>query len=183
MPSQNRWEFYVQLFLFQLSQTFVNVAFRVLFSELIPPGSEVEWFGLQIILSCGTVSGHSFDSQGPSGNILGLSWNTRSAFGKTLNVRKTVWLTLEIHFAQVWINYVASGPLQNATHQLRFPLVISLIFLILPVVLEVCRGSFKTFEVDRKRWQRADNTASTKSTPSTSVDYAATVQTDTSDKA
>ncbi|KIX01250.1 uncharacterized protein Z518_08975 [Rhinocladiella mackenziei CBS 650.93] len=78
---KNRWEFYVQLFVISLSGSFVNASFRVLFSELIPKGSEVEWFGLQLILSCATV----------------------------------------------WINYVASGPLQSATHPLRFPLVLGLV--------------------------------------------------------
>ena len=55
---QKRWEFYAQLVLLQFSQALVNVSFRVLFSELIPKGSEVEWFGLQLILSCATVRGY-----------------------------------------------------------------------------------------------------------------------------
>jgi MFS-type transporter involved in bile tolerance (Atg22 family) len=52
---QNRWEFYVQNLLFTLSGSIVNAVFRVLFSELVPKGSEIEWFGLQVVLSCATV--------------------------------------------------------------------------------------------------------------------------------
>lgn len=52
---QNRWEFYVQLFVMFLSQALVNSSFRVLFSEMIPAGSEVRWFGMQLVLSCATV--------------------------------------------------------------------------------------------------------------------------------
>ena len=50
-----RWEFYVQLFVIQLSQALVNNPFRVLFSELMPVGNEVRWFGLQVVISCATV--------------------------------------------------------------------------------------------------------------------------------
>jgi hypothetical protein len=51
-----RWEYYVQLFVFQLSGAFANSSFRVLLAELIPIGSEIRWFGMQLVLSCATVS-------------------------------------------------------------------------------------------------------------------------------
>jgi len=41
--------------MFTLSGSIVNAVFRVLFSELVPKGSEIEWFGLQVVLSCATV--------------------------------------------------------------------------------------------------------------------------------
>jgi hypothetical protein len=107
----------------------------VLFAELIPCGSEVEWFGMQAILSCGTVSGAS------------PFWTQRGT--------KHASVTDEEPFStyQVWANYVASGPLQNATHQLRFPLVISLIFLTISVLVEVCRRTLKVFATDSQRWK------------------------------
>ncbi|KAK8098777.1 uncharacterized protein PG998_012018 [Apiospora kogelbergensis] len=52
---QYRWEFYVQNFIFYLSGAIVNSTFRVLYSELVPRGSEIEWFGLQVVISCATV--------------------------------------------------------------------------------------------------------------------------------
>lgn len=107
-----RWEFYIQIFLLQLAQAFVNGAFRVLLSEMIPIGSEIRWFGMQLVLSCGTV----------------------------------------------WVNYVASAPLQNATHQLRFPLVLSLAFLGMAIVLEAARVSLGVFRRDTERWRRIDKT-------------------------
>ncbi|KAK7963395.1 hypothetical protein PG988_010369 [Apiospora saccharicola] len=51
-----RWEFYVQNFVFYLSGAIVNSTFRVLYSELVPKGSEIEWFGLQVVISCATVT-------------------------------------------------------------------------------------------------------------------------------
>jgi hypothetical protein len=48
----------VQSFIFYLSNAIVNATFRVLYSEFIPKGSEIEWFGLQVVLSCATVSKH-----------------------------------------------------------------------------------------------------------------------------
>ena len=107
-----RWEFYVQILLLQLGQAFVNGAFRVLLSEMIPVGSEIRWFGMQLVLSCATV----------------------------------------------WINYVASAPLQNATHQLRFPLILSLVFLVVALVLEVARVSLGVFKRDAQKWRRRDHT-------------------------
>lgn len=55
---QYRWEFYVQNFIFYLSGAIVNSSFRVLYSELVPRGSEIEWFGLQVVISCATVMSH-----------------------------------------------------------------------------------------------------------------------------
>ena len=64
------------------------------------------WFGLQMILNCGTT----------------------------------------------WINYVATGRLQNATHELRFPLALCLVFFIVPLVLECMRATMSLFKKDRARW-------------------------------
>ena len=107
-----RWEFYFQHFIFQMSGAFVNASFRVLLAEMIPIGSEIRWFGMQLVLSCATV----------------------------------------------WVNYVASAPLQNATHQLRFPLILSLIFLALALVLELCRVSLPVFKADLLKWRQLDDT-------------------------
>ncbi|ETN36788.1 uncharacterized protein HMPREF1541_09066 [Cyphellophora europaea CBS 101466] len=112
---KNRWEFYVQLFIFQTSGSLVNASFRVLFSEMIPVGSEIRWFGMQLVLSCATV----------------------------------------------WVNYVASGPLQNVTHQLRFPLVISLIFLVFALSVESCRVTLPTFQADLRKWHDLDHGTAT----------------------
>jgi hypothetical protein len=54
---------------------------------------------------------------------------------------------------QAWVSYVTNAPLQNTTHQLRFPLVLCLIFLVIPVVIEVLRTTLKVFKKDMLRWQ------------------------------
>lgn len=54
--TEMRWEFYMQLLITNISGTLVNNAFRVTFSEMLPPGLEVRWFGMQLVLSCATVS-------------------------------------------------------------------------------------------------------------------------------
>lgn len=54
---------------------------------------------------------------------------------------------------QAWVSYVTNAPLQNTTHQLRFPLVLCLIFLVMPVVIEVLRRTLKVFEKDMLHWQ------------------------------
>lgn len=41
-----------------------------------------------------------------------------------------------------WITYVATGPLQNAKHDLRFPLTLCLIFFTMATALEATRSSF-----------------------------------------
>lgn len=107
-----RWEFYVQILLLQLAQALVNGPFRVLLSEMIPIGSEIRWFGMQLVLSNATV----------------------------------------------WVNYVASAPLQNATHQLRFPLILSVIFLVVALVLEVARNTLGVFKKDATKWRAIDRT-------------------------
>ncbi|CZS88014.1 uncharacterized protein RCO7_00983 [Rhynchosporium graminicola] len=107
---KNRGEFYVQNLLFQVSDSIVSSVFRVLFSEMVAKGSEVEWCGLQVILSCATA----------------------------------------------WVSYVANAPLQNATHELRFPLVLCLIMLVVPVVLEICRSNMSVFAKDKQRWKDYD---------------------------
>lgn len=77
---------------------------------MIPKGSEIRWFGLQLVLSRATC----------------------------------------------WVSYVANAPLQNATHRLRFPLVLCLVIFILPVVLEVMRITMKVMKQDKVRWQEHD---------------------------
>lgn len=77
---------------------------------MIPVGSEIRWFGMQLVLSCATV----------------------------------------------WVNYVASAPLQNATHQLRFPLILSLVFLAVAFGLEVCRVRMGVFRRDMEKWKAVD---------------------------
>lgn len=109
--SQTRCEFYVQLLITNISSSIVNPTFRVLFSELIPKGSEIRWFGLQLVLSCATC----------------------------------------------WVSYVANAPLQNATHQLRFPLVLCLVIFMLPIVLEAVRITTKVMKQDKIRWQEHDS--------------------------
>ncbi|EHA56433.1 hypothetical protein MGG_16083 [Pyricularia oryzae 70-15] len=54
MARKYRWEFYVPNVISGLSGAIVNSAFRVQYSELVLKGSEVEWFGLQVVLSCAT---------------------------------------------------------------------------------------------------------------------------------
>lgn len=115
---QNRWEFYGQLLVCYMSQSIVNPTFRLLFSELVPKGEEIMWFGLQVILSCTTT----------------------------------------------WVNYVATGPLQNVTHELRFPLVLCLVFLLMPLVLECMRATMAVFKKDKARWLQessADDSSAT----------------------
>ncbi|KAL2071436.1 hypothetical protein VTL71DRAFT_12671 [Oculimacula yallundae] len=114
---KNRWEFYAQSLLFNISGSIVNNVFRVLFSEMVPKGSEVEWFGLQVILSCATA----------------------------------------------WVSYVANAPLQNATHELRFPLVLCLIMLVVPVVLEICRCYMGVFAKDKHSWKEHDESVTSSS--------------------
>lgn len=58
-----------------------------------------------------------------------------------------------IDCGQVWVNYVASAPLQNVTHQLRFPLVISLMFLAVALGTELCRARLSVFKADRCKWR------------------------------
>jgi hypothetical protein len=53
---------------------------------------------------------------------------------------------------QVWVNYIASAPLQNATHQLRFPLILSLIFMVIAFVLECSRFTMPYFKRDQEKW-------------------------------
>ena len=57
---------------------------------------------------------------------------------------------------QLWVNYVASAPLQNATHQLRFPLVLSLIFMVFAFVIETARVFMSYFQNDQKKWAAFD---------------------------
>ena len=57
---------------------------------------------------------------------------------------------------QLWVNYVASAPLQNATHQLRFPLVLSLIFMVIAFVIELARVFMPYFQNDQKKWAAHD---------------------------
>ncbi|KAL8687320.1 MAG: hypothetical protein Q9218_006474 [Villophora microphyllina] len=108
---ENRWEFYVHLLISYISESVVNPSLRILFSELVPKGEEIMWFGLQLILNCATT----------------------------------------------WVNYVATAPLQNATHNLRYPLVLCLVFAIVPVVLECMRATMAVFKKERALWLRESN--------------------------
>jgi hypothetical protein len=58
----------------------------------------------------------------------------------------------------VWVNYVASAPLQNATNNLRYPLVLSTVFGTVAVVLELIRELHPYFKRDRKKWIAHDLT-------------------------
>ncbi|KAM0708126.1 hypothetical protein Q7P35_004776 [Cladosporium inversicolor] len=58
--------------------------------------------------------------------------------------------------ATLWVNYVASAPLQNATHQLRFPLVLSIIFMVFAFVIEIARVFMPYFQNDQKKWAAFD---------------------------
>ena len=60
---------------------------------------------------------------------------------------------------QVWVNYIASAPLQNATHQLRFPLILSLIFMVVAFVLEFSRFTVPFFKHDQEKWAAHDKAA------------------------
>jgi hypothetical protein len=51
------------------------------------------------------------------------------------------------------ISYVTTGPLQNATHNLRFPLILCLVVLVAPLFIEVIRLNIGAFKKDRLRWQ------------------------------
>ena len=59
----------------------------------------------------------------------------------------------------MWVNYVASAPLQNATHQLRFPLVFSLVFTVVAFVLELMRVTVPFFKHDEEEWAAHDKAA------------------------
>ncbi len=119
----------MQLFVIQLSSSLANASFRVMFSEMIPVGNEVRWFGLQLTVSCGTVS--------------------------TIRARRI--MNHDDAFEQIWVNYVASGPLQNATHELRFPLLLALLFLLVSVGMEICRSTLPVFKNDRRKWEAVEN--------------------------
>ena len=88
-----------------ISGAIVSPTFRLLYAELIPPGEEVMWFGMQVVLSCATA----------------------------------------------WVSYVVTGPLQNATHNLRFPLILCLIFLIIPPIIEYVYLNSGIFRKDKEQ--------------------------------
>ncbi|TGJ81453.1 hypothetical protein E0Z10_g7325 [Xylaria hypoxylon] len=52
---KHRWEFYFFQALLSVASSIVGVAFKVLFSRLFPQGSEIKFFGFQLVLSLGTV--------------------------------------------------------------------------------------------------------------------------------
>jgi hypothetical protein len=68
---------------------------------------------------------------------------------------EVVWfgLQLALSCATSWVSYVTIGPLQNATYRLRFPLILCLVFFIVPLVLECTRCWLPYFRKDRVRWQ------------------------------
>jgi len=59
-----------------------------------------------------------------------------------------MWFGLQVILscATTWVNYVATAPLQNHTHNLRFPIVLCLVMLIMPLVLEYLRGTMRMFK-------------------------------------
>ena len=57
------------------------------------------------------------------------------------------------------MNYVASAPLQNVTHQLRFPLVLSLVFMLVALVLEIARVTASFSRRDQEKWAAHDKAA------------------------
>ncbi|KAF7311958.1 Autophagy-related protein [Mycena indigotica] len=65
---------------------------------------------------------------------------------------EVMWYGLQIvvSCATTWVTYVATGPLQNATHDLRFPVVLCLVFLAFPVALEVVRVTVPRFRKAEK---------------------------------
>ena len=98
----------------------------------MPPRNEVRWFGLQYVLSCGTVS---------------------------IAMRLPHYCLTDTSVNQVWVNYIASAPLQNATHQLRFPLILSLIFMVIAFIIELCRFLLPYFRRDQEKWAAHDKAA------------------------
>jgi hypothetical protein len=48
-------------------------------------------------------------------------------------------LQVVVSCATTWVNYVATGSLQSSTHNLRFPLILCVVFLLIPPVLEALR--------------------------------------------
>ena len=59
-----------------------------------------------------------------------------------------MWFGLQVILscATTWVNYVATAPLQNHTHNLRFPIVLCLVMLIVPLVLEYLRATMDMFK-------------------------------------
>lgn len=108
----------------------------------MPPRNEVRWFGLQYVLSCATVSAAQ---------------------------RRPHDFSADLCINQVWVNYIASAPLQNATHQLRFPLILSLIFMVIAFILEFSRLTVPFFQHDQEKWAAHDKAALLEETRDQSV--------------
>lgn len=104
--AQLRWEFYVQVFIYQVGGAIVNSTWRVLYAELIPVGEEFLWFGMQTVLLCATN----------------------------------------------WINPVTTASLQARTN-LRFPMVICVIFGVMAVTMEALRINLSSCKEDTFRAQ------------------------------
>lgn len=51
---KHRAEFYVFQVIMNLAGSIISPLFRVLFSEMFPRGNEIQYFGFQLVLSCGT---------------------------------------------------------------------------------------------------------------------------------
>lgn len=51
---KHRAEFYVFQVVMSLAGSIISPLFRVLFSEMFPRGNEIQYFGFQLVLSCGT---------------------------------------------------------------------------------------------------------------------------------
>ena len=65
-----------------------------------------------------------------------------------------MWFGLQVILscATTWVNYVATGPLQGSTHELRFPLVLCLVFFTIPLILECLRATIGLFKKERAEW-------------------------------
>jgi hypothetical protein len=68
---------------------------------------------------------------------------------------EVLWFSLQLvlSWATTRVTYVATGPLQNATHNLRLLLISCIIFFNGPLVLECAMYWLPYFQRDRARWQ------------------------------
>ncbi|KAM0707711.1 hypothetical protein Q7P35_004358 [Cladosporium inversicolor] len=106
--------------------------------------------------------------------LSGVVCNTcfRVLFSEMMPPRNEVrWFGLQyvLSCATVWVNYIASAPLQNATHQLRFPLILSLIFMVIAFILEFSRLTVPFFQHDQEKWAAHDKAALLEETRDQSV--------------
>lgn len=77
---KHRWEFYLMAVIQNAAGAIVSPLFRVLFSELFPKGSEIKYFGFQLVLSCST----TWIPQVVNGPIVDATNNIRLPAGECL---------------------------------------------------------------------------------------------------